>query len=193
LHQRIEHFAGEGHQRIIVASDMVAPLKIARKYLADRIGDCGKKGDKEGKDGKEGKEGGWEHFTYDGSLGLEARQQAKCNFLKSERGIMYLSISAGGTGVHLVPGCMCMIFFGARPYSPAQVLQCSKRIHRIGQEHPVHIDHVIASGSVDDAIRRVGTDKQNLSDAVLDGPWSFADMKSRGRRWEPRKGFGARG
>lgn len=165
---RINTFSAEGHERIIVACDMTAPMKIGRRYLERHLT-------------------GYEMFMYDGTLNVDARQHTKRNFLTSPKAIMFLSISAGGTGVHLVPGCTCMIFWGARPYAPAQVLQCSKRIHRIGQEFPVKIDHIIARGSVDDAIQRVGTDKQNLSDAVLNGNFRFADKNAQMTKWKRTK------
>ena len=47
-----------------------------------------------------------------------------------------------------------------------QVLQTRKRVHRIGQSRPVHVIHLIPSGSVDDAINLVHNDKLTLSRAV---------------------------
>jgi hypothetical protein len=79
-----------------------------------------------------------------------------------------------------------MVFWGSRPFSPQQVWQTLKRIHRIGQKHPVVVNHIIAPGSVDGAIKKLHKDKSGLAAAVVDGDWSSVDAvlgnwKDRGR------------
>ena len=158
LHNHIVELQGKGHRRIIVASNHVAVMKVAAKYLKRQSAAIGR------------------IFLYDGTLSLARRQAEKHAFLTSDRSILFLSIGAGGTGLHLVPGCQCIVFWGARPFSPASILQTSKRIHRIGQEHAVTIRHLISTGSVDSAICNVHADKERLSAAVLDDDWSsFSD------------------
>lgn len=102
----------QGQKRIIVAANHVAILKIGMAFISKRINAA--------------------ILIYDGTLSLARRQIEKNRFLTAESSILFLSISAGGTGLHLVPGCAAMIFWGSRPYSPSIVHQCSKRIHRIG-------------------------------------------------------------
>lgn len=152
LEAHIRDLRSQGQKRIIVAANHVAILKIGMSFISKRI------------------EG--EVLIYDGTLSLARRQIEKTRFLTAESSILFLSISAGGTGLHLVPGCAAMIFWGSRPYSPSIVHQCSKRIHRIGQHQPVVIRHLIAEGSIDSAISLLHEDKQRLSSAVLDGDFS---------------------
>ena len=154
LHAEIDKLRSEGHARIMVACCHVEPMRIARVYLQEvahaDVGDV---------------------FVYEGDLSLDQRQAQKNGFLTADKSILFLSIGAGGTGLHLVPGCNAAIFWGSRPYSPAQVHQAMKRIHRIGQEHAVFIRHVIAKGSVDAAIEYVHADKKALAGAIVDDDW----------------------
>ena len=102
-------------------------------------------------------------------------------FLGGSRTVMLMSIDAGGTGLHLVPGSNAVVFWGSRPFSPMQVLQTAKRVHRIGQEHPVNIKHLIAAGSVDFAINMVHGDKLSVSKAIVDD--DLSSLESQGGRW----------
>lgn len=66
-----------------------------------------------------------------------------------------------------------MVFWGSMPFSPAQVSQCLKRIHRMGQSAPrtgkVSVRHLIPYGSVDCAIATAHGDKLRLIDLCQDG------------------------
>lgn len=153
----------DGHARIIVACNHVMLMRVAVAYLRRTEPDIGSL------------------MMYDGSLTQKQRQAQHQNFFAAEKAILFLSIGAGGTGLHLVPAradtpcsgfCRTMIFWGSRPWSPQQVLQAMKRIHRLGQKYPVKIQHIIAEGSVDWAIGRVHKDKEALASAVVDDDWS---------------------
>ena len=74
-----------------------------------------------------------------------------------------------------------MIFWGSRPFSPQQVWQTLKRIHRIGQRFECHVHHLIAHGSVDYAINCVHDDKAGLANAIVDDDWSNCDQQ--GGNW----------
>ena len=133
---------------------------------------------------------------YDGDLSQPQRTQERNAFMQSKQGVLFLSIGAGGVGVHMVPSnpskrfksefCRSMIFWGSRPFSPQQVWQTLKRIHRIGQAHECFIRHIIARGSVDDAIQKIHEDKTGLANAIVDNDWSNCDetggeWRSKGR------------
>ena len=141
-----------------------------------------------------GAEEPWALLLYDGSLSLKRRQSERLAFFDAANAVLFLSIQAGGTGLHLVPEagstkeryCRAIVFWGARPYSPQQVYQTSRRIARIGQIHATEAHHIIADGSVDHGISEIHTDKKNLADAVMNGTYSGAarnavDWRSKGR------------
>ena len=164
LYERIKVRQAEGHNRIMVAACHVTIMKIAKEYLQNK------------------EPGLAEIFTYDGTQNLNQRQAEKRAFLTAPKSILFLSIGAGGTGLHLVPGCNCGIFWGSRPFSPAQNWQTAKRLHRIGQDYEVFIDHLIPHGGVDFAIDKVHVDKAGLAGAVVDDDWSHFDDE--GGNWK---------
>lgn len=173
LFERIVALQAEGHERIIVAVGHTQLMAVARRYLVD------KSFKKEASIGT--------ILVYDGSLTLQQRQLERNAFMSAERAVLFLSIGAGGTGLHLVPQnvntpkagfCRSVVFWGSRPYSPQQVWQTLKRVHRIGAMHEVFVHHIIARGSVDDAINHVHKDKSALAAAVVDDDFSNCDEAS---------------
>lgn len=161
LKAEVESLNAEGFNRIMVASMHTTLLNVARAYMTRESPGCG------------------DIFVYDGSLSQKRRSEIPQSFLNADHSILFLSIEAGGTGLHLCPGCQAIIFFGSRPFSPMQVMQTSKRIHRIGQDKPCRIVHLIASGSVDYAINRVHADKQVLADSIYDS----SALEAKNGRW----------
>lgn len=150
LKQEIQCFNNQGYMRVIVACNHTSMMAVARAYLDNQLPECGTL------------------LTYSGSLSQTQRSQVPEMFLTAPRSVLFLSIEAGGTGLHLCPGCEAVIFWGSRPFSPMQVLQTTKRVHRIGQENPVKVVHLIADGSVDFAINKVHADKQVLANSIYD-------------------------
>jgi hypothetical protein len=163
LLDRIKERMREGHNRIVVAVQHVSLIEIAKRYLMLKEPNIAA------------------IFTYDGSQNLSQRQTSKRLFLTSERSILFLSIGAGGTGLHLLP-CDCEILWGSRPFSPATTWQAAKRIHRFGQTKTVYIDHLISRGSIDYAVEKLHNDKDGLAVAVLDDDWSHFDDGSTWRK-----------
>ena len=181
LWQRLRTLQSEGHKRIIVAVCHVTLMQIAKEYLKKRDPNLA------------------QIFVYDGTLTLAKRQDERQAFLDANKAVLFLSIGAGGTGLHLVPPefkevgdervatpiggyCRAICFWGSRPFSPAQVWQTLKRIHRIGQIHEIFVHHMIAYGSVDYAINRVHDDKSGLANAIVDDDWSNCDEQ--GGNWK---------
>ena len=163
LRAQIAKHQANGHHRVIVASTYTTVLKVARRYIETRdpgIGRC---------------------LTYDGEVSHKDRQRIKDEFLglPMPGGVLFLSIPAGGQGLHLVRdapfGCTAIIFFEGRCYAPAAEKQCWKRIHRIGQTRECVRTHLVAHGSVGHAVGKIHVDKQGVSDAVTDGDMSHLD------------------
>jgi hypothetical protein len=183
LHREILRCQREGHSKVIVAACHVTIMHIAAAYL-----------DRKGAENPEDSIGSI--FTYDGTCSMQRRTEERIQFMSTDKSVMFLSIGAGGTGLHLVPSnpsnreknefCRAMIFWGSRPFSPQQVWQTLKRIHRIGQRFECYVRHIIAQGSVDHAIGEIHEDKSGLANAVVDNDWSNCDeaggeWRSKGR------------
>jgi hypothetical protein len=155
LHSELQSLDAAGHRRIVVAANHTTGMDIFKVWLErvhPEFGAC---------------------FSYKGDMTQKERLKAKKGFLRSPRSILFLSIQAGGVGLHLVPGSEAMVFWGSMPFSPAHTKQAMKRIHRIGQAAPntgkVTIVHMIPYGSVDAAIATVHADKNALINFVQEG------------------------
>ena len=154
----------KGMERVMVAACHTSLLKIAMEYLKRTCPEVG------------------DIILYTGELRQKQRTNAVERFLGGSRTLLLMSIDAGGTGLNLVPGSNAVVFWGSRPFSPMQVLQTAKRVHRIGQEHPVEVKHLIAAGSVDFAINMVHGDKLSVSKAIVDD--DLSSLESQGGRWK---------
>lgn len=162
LASELTKLRSEGHQRVVIAANHTSIMRIVRIWLERNHPEFGRV------------------FVYDGDLLPKDRVAAKKGFLQSDNSLLFLSVLAGGVGLHLVPGCEAMIFWGSLPFSPAHTRQCMKRIHRIGQVCPltgkVSVRYLIPHRSIDGAIGKVHTDKQRLMDLCVDGDNSgFSD------------------
>jgi hypothetical protein len=174
LRKEIVALQALGHDRVIVACVQVEMMRIARAFLNN------------------GDENVGSIHIYDGTLSLPQRASLRQAFMSDRKSVLFLSIGAGGTGLHLVPSrpdrrtqeefCRAMIFWGSRPFSPQQVWQSLKRIHRIGQRFEVHVRHLISHGSVDDAIDKVHADKLSLASAITDDDWTRCDLTGQWRQ-----------
>lgn len=71
-----------------------------------------------------------------------------------------------GTGITLTAASY-MIFIDT-PYTSAVYEQAQDRIHRIGSKNPVFIYNLITKGTIDERVLEIVTDKQALSDYVID-------------------------
>ena len=155
LRDELEALRAKGHKNIVIAANHVTIMEIVKMWLEREHPEFGAM------------------FDYKGEMSQVKRVAAKKGFLRSARSLMFLSIGAGGVGLHLVPKPEAIIFWGSMPFSPAHVEQAWNRIHRIGQHAPitgkVEVIHLVPHGSVDCAIGTVHGDKQALINLVQEG------------------------
>ena len=78
-----------------------------------------------------------------------------------------VSIGAGGVG-HTLTAARLGIQ-AELCWTPGELRQMSKRIHRIGQTRPVTYSVAVATNTIDDSMWSMILDKQQVLDAVLDG------------------------
>jgi len=149
LCQQVRSLRESGHKNCIVASASVASIMIAAYRMKTSTAyDYG------------------EIFMFTGKQTHQEREINKKCFLASGKAVMFLSMCAGSTGLHLVPGCECMILWGMSSYTPAIIDQCVSRVYRVGQKAPltgkVTIIHLLSYGSADFAIASLHKDKKRL-------------------------------
>jgi len=76
-----------------------------------------------------------------------------------------LSLKAGGTGLNLTAACHVIHF--DRWWNPAVENQATDRAFRIGQKHNVLVHKFITTGTVEEKIDAMITEKQKMADEIL--------------------------
>lgn len=151
-----------GHARVAIFCARVVQLKILRQFLAEDAGEC---------------------FLFTGEADAPRRAQMVAAFLRAERGVMLLS-SAGGEGVHLVPGCEVMLSVGSLPWNSSELDQAFGRVWRIGQEKPVEILQFEPARSLATAKLQLHDDKrERLERAARDEDYRGFGKGDGAKRW----------
>lgn len=81
--------------------------------------------------------------------------------------LMLAHPDSAGHGLNLQEGGHILVWFGLT-WSLEKYQQACARLHRQGQKRPVTIYHIIASGTVDEAVLQVLEGKKKLQDALID-------------------------
>ena len=76
------------------------------------------------------------------------------------------SIKAAGFGLTLTAADT--VVFAELDWVPGSITQAEDRLHRIGQQHPVLVQHIVLNGSIDAALVRTIISKQRVLDMALD-------------------------
>ncbi|MEI8394462.1 MAG: DEAD/DEAH box helicase [Rhodospirillaceae bacterium] len=94
-------------------------------------------------------------------------------FQAGEVPLFLISLKAGGRGINLTAADTVIHY---DPWwNPAVENQATDRAHRIGQNKPVFVYKLIASGTVEERILELQNSKGSLADAMLDeGSWAGA-------------------
>jgi SNF2 family DNA or RNA helicase len=94
------------------------------------------------------------------------RQRLVDRFQRGEAAVFLLSLKAGGTGLTLTAADTVVLL---DPWwNPATERQAADRVHRIGQDKPVLIYRLIATGTVEERIRQLQRRKTGLAEALVD-------------------------
>jgi SNF2 family DNA or RNA helicase len=96
--------------------------------------------------------------VIDGSTPQSARQALIDNFQNTDQPrVLILQIQIAGTAITLHRASRCV--FAETTWVPADVAQCAKRLHRIGQHNSVLASVVSLAGSIDEKVAGVLTRK----------------------------------
>lgn len=112
------------------------------------------------------REAGFRPAVVDGDTPMEKRQAAVDMFQKGMADCFVGSIGAAGVGITLTRSALVM--FAELDWVPANVTQAEDRCHRIGQHHPVLVQHYVVDGSLDAKIAKMLVQKQAVLTAMLD-------------------------
>lgn len=93
---------------------------------------------------------------------------------------VFLSTDAGGVGLNLQAASAVVNF--EPPWNPARLEQRIGRVHRLGQSRPVHVVHMLTSGSIEERVWETLRLKKSLFAGVFDSPTGEVDFAKLGRK-----------
>ncbi len=143
----------EGEHRALVFSQFVKHLGLIRELLDER---------------------GITYQYLDGATPAKERQRRVDAFQNGEGQLFLISLKAGGTGLNLTAADY--VIHLDPWWNPAVEDQATDRAHRIGQERPVTVYRLVASGTIEEQILEMHADKRELVAGVLDGTDRAAKM-----------------
>jgi superfamily II DNA or RNA helicase len=135
----------EGH-RALVFSQFTSFLDLARPLLA---------------------QAGLRTLTLDGSTPAAEREERVRAFQAGTADAFLLSLRAGGTGLNLTAATY--VIHLDPWWNPAVEDQATDRAHRIGQDRPVTVIRMVASGTIEEAVLSLHEEKRQLAASILDG------------------------
>ena len=93
------------------------------------------------------------------------RAEVLQEFAEGTAPVFLLSLKAGGVGLTLTEADTVILY---DPWwNPAVERQAMDRVHRIGQDKPVFVHRLVASGTVEEKILQLQAKKQALADALF--------------------------
>lgn len=109
---------------------------------------------------------GW--VVLDGREQPAARQNAVDRFQTDPTVRLFIgSIRAAGLGITLTAANV--VCFAELDWTPAAMVQAEDRLHRIGQEDKVLVQHLVIDGSIDQRMSEILISKAEMIDRILDG------------------------
>jgi SNF2 family DNA or RNA helicase len=106
---------------------------------------------------------------------LSGRANQLDEWKKHPGAVIAVQIRAGAEGVDMTNANHAIYF--SLPYSLAQYNQSKARLYRPGQTRPVHFCHLIAEGTIDEAMYKSLQRKRDVIDAIKDGTFDYGFVK----------------
>jgi len=104
---------------------------------------------------------------FHGGVPGPKRKDLIARFKEDDRCRLFLSTDAGGVGLNLQNASA--LFNMDQPWNPAVLEQRIGRVHRLGQQRPVHVVHFVAKDTIEHAMLGTLQFKRSLFASVLDG------------------------
>ncbi|KAA5545854.1 DEAD/DEAH box helicase [Roseiconus nitratireducens] len=145
----------DGDHRALIFSQFVKHLGLIRELLDER---------------------GITYQYLDGATPAKERQRRVDAFQAGEGDLFLISLKAGGTGLNLTAADY--VIHLDPWWNPAVEDQATDRAHRIGQDRPVTVYRLVASGTIEEQILEMHADKRELVAGVLDGTDRAAKMET---------------
>ncbi len=109
-----------------------------------------------------------------GSMPKQQRDHFVESFQRGEFPIFILSLKAGGTGLNLTAASH--VLHADRWWNPAVENQATDRAYRIGQTQFVHVHKFLTTGTIEEKIDALLTEKQALSEQLIQSSNWISDL-----------------
>lgn len=136
----------DNHHRALVFSQFTSHLALVRQRLEEE---------------------GVEYLYLDGATPAKERLLLVDKFQHGDMPLFLISLKAGGLGLNLTAADY--VIHLDPWWNPAIEEQASDRAYRIGQQNPVTVYRLIASGTIEEKILSLHQTKRNMADALLEG------------------------
>ncbi|MHB8886172.1 MAG: DEAD/DEAH box helicase [Methylovirgula sp.] len=142
LQEMLDELISEG-RRILVFSQFTSMLDLIRPHLDA---------------------GGIAYSLLTGKT--RARENEIRAFQENEKQVFLVSLKAGGTGLNLTAADTVILY---DPWwNPAVEEQAIDRVHRIGQDRPVFIHKLVATGTIEEKMEALKEKKRALAESLFD-------------------------
>lgn len=92
------------------------------------------------------------------------------------------SVQSGGVGIDGLQEVCDKVAFVELAWTPAMMSQAEDRVHRIGQDNPVHIYYLIGEDTIEEHVYSVVVDKEEIFDKATNINKLFTWMKKRKKK-----------
>ncbi|MEK9767583.1 MAG: SNF2-related protein [Betaproteobacteria bacterium] len=106
---------------------------------------------------------------YHGSMKKEEREIQKDRLKNGEARVGLFSLKAAGMGIDGLQHKINTVVFLDMDWVPANHEQAEDRTHRIGQKNQVQAYYMICDGTIDEYMRDILAEKQNMASQIVDG------------------------
>jgi SNF2 family DNA or RNA helicase len=130
---------------ILIFSNYLAPLK----FLAEQYGD--------------------KAALLTGEMNSKERQHTIDRLTKGEAKVGLFSLMAAGMGIDGLQHQIDTVVFLNCDWVPANHEQAEDRTHRIGQKGQVQVYYMLCADTIDEYMRDILKEKQQVADLVVDG------------------------
>jgi SWI/SNF-related matrix-associated actin-dependent regulator 1 of chromatin subfamily A len=144
LVEMIDEFL-DNDKPILIFSNYIAPLKLLNEHYGDKAA------------------------MLTGEMSSKERQHTIDRLTKGEAKVGLFSLMAAGMGIDGLQHQIDTVVFLNCDWVPANHEQAEDRTHRIGQKGQVQVYYMLCAETIDEYMRDILKEKQQIADLVVDG------------------------
>jgi SWI/SNF-related matrix-associated actin-dependent regulator 1 of chromatin subfamily A len=130
---------------ILIFSNYIAPLKMLSEHYGDKSA------------------------ILTGEMNVKERQKTIDRLTNGEAKVGLFSLMAAGMGIDGLQKQIDTVVFLSLDWVPANHEQAEDRTHRIGQKGQVQVYYMLCADTIDEYMRDILKEKQQIADLVVDG------------------------